>query len=161
MSKKQKWLSHSVSQWVSQWQGHLLSCQVTANNSDDNDENNKVGLTLLGLILSSSLIVGLILLARCNFHKMISTSFFCLLSPLLSSLPERMQPVKITNMFQDVQKEMKYWTIWITLDSNIRYLTRTRGDYYTQVIEVCLLMVSSGGRGLSGRWGRWHSGASK
>ena len=27
--KKQKWLSH----WVSEWQGHLLSCQVTANNS--------------------------------------------------------------------------------------------------------------------------------
>ena len=78
------------------------------NNSDNNDENNKVGLTLLGLILSSSLIVGLILLARCNLHKMISTSCFCLLSPLLSSLPERMQPVKITNMFQDVQKEIKY-----------------------------------------------------
>ena len=30
MSKKQKWVSHSVSEWVSEWQCHLLSCQVTA-----------------------------------------------------------------------------------------------------------------------------------
>ena len=28
----QKWLTHSLSQWVSQWQGHLLSCQVTGKN---------------------------------------------------------------------------------------------------------------------------------
>ena len=28
--KKQKWLTESVSEWVSEWQGHLLSCQVTA-----------------------------------------------------------------------------------------------------------------------------------
>ena len=33
MSKNKKWLTESVSQW----QGHLLSCQVTAKNTNDDN----------------------------------------------------------------------------------------------------------------------------
>ena len=47
MFQNQKWLTHSLSQSGSQWQGHLLSCQVTAKKMDRSGSMTRIGFDLM------------------------------------------------------------------------------------------------------------------
>ena len=70
----------------------------------------KVGLTLLGLLLTASLIVGLILIAR-------------------SLKPRKQKNQNFFLLFNRENSQLQH-------DSIDRYMTRTRGEYYTQVITI-------------------------
>ena len=79
MSKKQKWVSHSVTQSVSEWQCHLLSCQVTAKNIAKLPWHHNSKLSFLSLSFCISTLLSFLFLEP--FHN----NNICILQPRLKT----------------------------------------------------------------------------